>query len=156
MSERNSGCACGSSTTYRECCGPLHQGVRAASAEALMRSRYAAFALKNVDYLYRTIHPDHDDASRVREDVLREMKSSMSGVHYMGLRVVASRTTEEGGQVLFVARVFHKGRDISFVELSDFATVQGEWRYVSGVARPVRALRDDLGTLTIEAFLSQC
>ncbi|HWU20322.1 MAG TPA: YchJ family metal-binding protein [Nocardioides sp.] len=53
-----SGCPCGSGTAYDACCGPLHRGAReAATAEELMRSRYAAYALGEVDYVFRTWHP---------------------------------------------------------------------------------------------------
>ena len=43
---------------YDACCGPLHRGERpAATAVALMRSRFTAFALGDVDYLLATWHP---------------------------------------------------------------------------------------------------
>ena len=34
-------CPCGSTATYGACCGPVHDGRPAETAEALMRSRYA-------------------------------------------------------------------------------------------------------------------
>jgi len=37
-------CPCGRGR-YADCCGPLHAGMPAADAEALMRSRYSAYAL---------------------------------------------------------------------------------------------------------------
>lgn len=44
--------------SYSECCEPLHNKVAAAdSAEALMRSRYAAFVLQKVDYIVETTLP---------------------------------------------------------------------------------------------------
>ncbi len=40
---------------YMSCCAPLHQGQQhASSAEQLMRSRYSAFALQQIDYLIQT------------------------------------------------------------------------------------------------------
>ena len=40
-------CPCGSNRSYAQCCEPLHQGlVNAATAEALMRSRYSAYVLR--------------------------------------------------------------------------------------------------------------
>ena len=51
-------CPCGSGLAYDACCGPLHRGARqAASAVELMRSRYAAYALGEADYVFRTWHP---------------------------------------------------------------------------------------------------
>jgi SEC-C motif-containing protein len=50
-------CPCGGGA-YGSCCGPLVDGGAAApTAEALMRSRYTAFALGDVRHLLRTWHP---------------------------------------------------------------------------------------------------
>ena len=55
-------CPCGSGDTLDHCCGPLHRGERkAATAEALMRSRYSAYALGKLDYLIAT-HPMPSEA----------------------------------------------------------------------------------------------
>ncbi len=51
-------CPCGSGATYDACCGPLHRGHAAATtAEALMRSRYSAYAVGAAEYLRATWHP---------------------------------------------------------------------------------------------------
>lgn len=51
-------CPCCSGSNYSECCKPLHLGEQQAStAEALMRSRYAAYAIPNGSYLLETTHP---------------------------------------------------------------------------------------------------
>jgi SEC-C motif-containing protein len=55
-------CPCGH-TSYARCCGPLHEGGIASSAEALMRSRYSAYVLKREDYLLATWHPSTRPAS---------------------------------------------------------------------------------------------
>lgn len=50
-------CPCGTGQAYRDCCAPLHAGGEAATAEALMRSRFSAFARRDAAYLIRTSHP---------------------------------------------------------------------------------------------------
>ena len=50
-------CPCGSGTPYAGCCGRLHRGETAETAEQLMRSRYAAFVVGDEGYLFRTWHP---------------------------------------------------------------------------------------------------
>lgn len=51
-------CPCGSGAAYDACCGPLHRGARQAdTAVELMRSRYSAFVLGELDHLFRTWHP---------------------------------------------------------------------------------------------------
>ena len=47
-------CACGSGKTYAACCGRLHAGAPAGDAEALMRSRYSAFARGDRAYLLKS------------------------------------------------------------------------------------------------------
>lgn len=47
-------CPCGKGS-YAECCEPLHLGTaKALTAEQLMRSRYSAFALQQIDYIVQT------------------------------------------------------------------------------------------------------
>nr|WP_298968136.1 YchJ family protein [uncultured Halomonas sp.] len=50
-------CPCGSPLALDECCGRYHQGAAAPAPEALMRSRYSAFALGLNTYLLATWHP---------------------------------------------------------------------------------------------------
>ncbi|WP_374461260.1 YchJ family protein [Chryseobacterium taeanense] len=51
-------CPCCSGKTYEECCKPYHSGEKyAPTAEALMRSRFSAFAIPNGDYLMETTLP---------------------------------------------------------------------------------------------------
>ena len=38
-------CPCGLGDDYESCCGRFHAGAPAPTAEALMRSRYSAFAV---------------------------------------------------------------------------------------------------------------
>ena len=49
-------CLCGSKKSYAQCCEPLHCGAAAATAEALMRSRYTAFVLGLDEYIQRSWH----------------------------------------------------------------------------------------------------
>jgi SEC-C motif-containing protein len=50
-------CPCGSNRAYSACCGRLHSGAEnALTAEALMRSRYCAYALGLEPYLLATWH----------------------------------------------------------------------------------------------------
>ncbi|WP_448720553.1 YchJ family protein [Microbacterium natoriense] len=50
-------CPCASGDAYGGCCGPLHRGAPAPTAERLMRSRYTAFALEDAAYLHTSWHP---------------------------------------------------------------------------------------------------
>ena len=51
-------CPCGLPQSYDACCGRYHRGEGAPpTAELLMRSRYAAFAVGDAAYLLATWHP---------------------------------------------------------------------------------------------------
>ncbi|MEM5527609.1 YchJ family protein [Gammaproteobacteria bacterium AS21] len=48
-------CPCGSFKTYNDCCLPVHNDqATATQAEQLMRARYSAFVLANIDFLIQS------------------------------------------------------------------------------------------------------
>lgn len=116
-------CPCGTGETYATCCGPLHRGDRTAdTAEALMRSRFSAFARGDAAYLLRSWH------STTRPQDL-ELDAT---IEWRRLRVLAA--TED--EVEFVA-FFHQpghGHD-RLHERSTFAREGGDWRYVGEASR---------------------
>ena len=118
-------CPCGSGRVYDACCGPLHDGEPAATAEALMRSRYAADATGRTDYVFRTWHP------RTRPDDL----APDPDLAWLGLEVLGAGEggpDDETGTVEFRAR--YRARDGQHVlhENSRFARRAGRWVYVDG------------------------
>lgn len=118
-------CVCGSGADYRQCCAPLHEGTPAETAEALMRSRYSAFALGLEDHLFRTWHP------RTRPNG----PYTSAGLVWRGLTVLR---TEDGGPgdstgvVAFEARyaAASEGADQVLRETSRFERRAGRWVYV--------------------------
>lgn len=121
-------CPCLSGHTYGDCCGRFHSGAaEAPTAEALMRSRYCAFAVGDADYLLRTWHPstrprvlDLDPDQRwVRLDILGRSGGS---------------PLETSGTVEFEAH-FRYGRERdSLREHSRFVREHGRWLYVDALA----------------------
>ncbi|MEV7399858.1 YchJ family metal-binding protein [Streptomyces sp. NPDC091267] len=119
-------CPCGLPATYAECCGRLHAGAAAPTCEALMRSRYAAFVVRDAAYLLRTWHPDH------RPGVL----DLDPGQRWQGLEIL--ETTEGSafhttGTVTFRAHFTDGGRADSLHEKSRFVRYEGAWVYESAV-----------------------
>ncbi|MFI5298859.1 MAG: YchJ family protein [Polyangiales bacterium] len=145
MSASGKGCRCGSNVAYAECCRPFHRGEREApTAEALMRSRYSAFALGEVEYLWRTLATSNPDRDHPRDALIAALRHTCSRLKFMGLRVHES----EEARVLYQARVFEKGRDVSFLELAEFEREGDGWRYAVGKVKGAvgRAL-DDAATI---------
>jgi SEC-C motif-containing protein len=112
-------CPCGSGTPYDACCGRLHRGAaQAGTAEELMRSRYAAYAVGDTSYVFRTWHP------RTRPDDL----SPDPGLTWTGLTIVGSGED----WVEFVASFERNGRRGEMHERSRFGRRGGRWVYVDG------------------------
>src|SRR3546814_13150635 len=57
-------CPCGSGASLAVFCGPVIAGNPAPTAEALMRSRYTAYALRDLDHIERTQAAGRDDFDR--------------------------------------------------------------------------------------------
>ncbi|WP_433933401.1 YchJ family protein [Sorangium cellulosum] len=148
-------CPCGTGRSYRDCCAPCHLGDREApDAVALMRSRYAAFAVGDAAYLWHTLHMGHIDRGRDRDEVLRELKVTMHHLRYRGLKILDSTQGGSSASVLFLAKIFEAGADRSFIELSDFLHDGEGWRYLHGVAVPRARVNVPAETLTIPLFSS--
>jgi SEC-C motif-containing protein len=143
-------CPCHSGRRYNACCKPLHTGEAvAARPEALMRSRYAAFALGLGPYLVDTLAASHPDRGRPPAELARELGRAHLTQRYMGLAIFPARPDE----VLFHAQIFVRGRDHSFVELSSFVREADGWRYAAGELLPAAELESELATLTRDSFL---
>jgi SEC-C motif-containing protein len=130
-------CPCGSGARAAACCAPFHRGAPAPTALALMRSRYSAYVLGEIDYLVRT----HAPATRASVDVDAVARWSRETT-WQGLEIVA---TEAGGPddahgiVEFVARGVTGGRPFAQRERSRFDKIDGAWFYVDGRASTAAA-----------------
>ncbi len=126
-------CPCGSGAAYEACCGRYHAGplhLLAPTPEALMRSRYSAYALGLRNYVLDTWHastrPEH-------------MERFDSGVKWLGLTVKRTWTAgSDEGFVQFVARSKLPGGGPAqrLHEFSRFVHVDGRWQYVDAVTSP--------------------
>ena len=119
-------CPCGGGA-FGACCAPVLAGAPAPTAEALMRSRYTAFALGDVAHLRRSWHPDTCPTDLALDGDQR----------WLGLKVrgtAAGGEEDELGTVEFVARYKIGGRGHRLHELSEFVRLDGRWVYLRGHA----------------------
>lgn len=124
-------CPCGNPAPLAECCGRfLSRTQTPARAEELMRSRYTAYVLGDLDYLMDTHDPetrqpaDRDNAARWIEDA-----------RWRGLEVVESLAggpDDQQGVVEFKARYMILNAQQVHHERSTFRRVDGRWVYVRG------------------------
>lgn len=112
--------------TYAECCEPYHSGLRAApTAEALMRSRYAAFVLEDAAYVLATWHPSTRPVQMAFD----------TGQEWQLLRVLAASESVDRAIVEFSARSQIGGKPHVLHEISNFVREGGRWLYVDGVIK---------------------
>lgn len=126
-------CPCASGKALSVCCGALHDGVAAADAAALMRSRYSAYALGREEYLLATWHPQTRPASLG----LAAEASAGQAPKWLGLELRRHQQQDaDHATVEFVARYRVAGRGQRLHEISRFEKMaDGRWYYLDGELR---------------------
>lgn len=117
-------CPCGGGE-YATCCRPYHDGAAAPTAEALMRSRYSAFALGLASYLRDTWAASTRPGDLVLDDELV----------WRRLQIVdTARGGADDDQGVVEFRAAHRSPEGAGVlhERSRFTREQGRWVYLDG------------------------
>jgi SEC-C motif-containing protein len=113
-------CPCGGKQ-YNECCGRFLEGKQLpATALELMRSRYTAYVIGNMDYVRDTwLNPPED--------------LEVGATQWLGLQVKAYLPIDgTHAEVEFVAR-YKAGQSVQRLhERSSFIFAEGRWLYVDG------------------------
>jgi SEC-C motif-containing protein len=119
-------CPCGLGEDFASCCGRLHAGAPAPTAESLMRSRYSAFAVGDAGYLLRTWHPSR-----------RPRTLSLDpGLRWTRLAVLATRDGglfDATGTVQFRATYVQQGQRGVLAETSRFVRHDRHWTYLGPI-----------------------
>ena len=123
-------CLCGSTLNYSACCGRFHSGEHTPpTAEALMRSRFTAYAMRNVGYL---------QSSWDKSKCPAIIDFSKETATWQKLQIV---NTKKGGQqdskgiVEFKAFYSQDNGDYFLHEISRFVKTGQRWLYLDGVIK---------------------
>lgn len=131
-------CPCGSSVEYTACCGQYHQGAaKAPTAEALMRSRYAAYVRGEIDYLIATTHP-----TKRSKDLRSAYQTTSESIQWLQLQVLNTfqgGESDKTGKVEFSATYMQDGQNSVHHEHSRFKRHAGDWHYLDGVMTNIPA-----------------
>lgn len=120
-------CPCGSGDAFGSCCGPVIGGAAAETAEALMRSRYTAFALADAVHLEASWHP------RTRpEEIVFDPATVWTGLTILRAR---GGIDDDTGEVAFRATWRDGDGAGAMTEMSRFTRLRGRWVYLDGEAR---------------------
>lgn len=117
-----------------------------------MRSRYTAFVLGKGEYLWTTLHSQHEARTADQANYVASVERSARAVRYRRLQVLDRRPPDQAGvaQVLFHVEAVAGKLDRSMVELSSFVREAGQWRYIVGLSRARSELSHPPHTLTID------
>lgn len=136
-------CPCGSGTDYADCCQPVITGsTPARTAEQLMRARYSAYAMMEMDFLFASTHPDCRD----RYDHAGT-RAWAEGADWQGLEIIAasgSGDPDTTGEVEFIARFKEKGIPREHHEVAQFRRHETDWYFCDGTmvkARPLSVVK---------------
>lgn len=123
-------CFCGSKKSYNTCCKVVHQNILSANTPLdLMRSRYAAYVLGDINYLMESHHSSTRPLQE-KDEILEWTKS----IQWNGLEVI--KTEEElelnVGYVTFIAHYTENGIKNKIQEKSRFVKENNHWVYIDG------------------------
>lgn len=119
-------CPCNPEKDYKNCCQKAHTNINTVStADQLMRSRYSAFVLANIDYLQKS----HHSSTRPSKKEKKEIEVWTKSVNWLKLEVLNSTTNT----VEFKAFFMENGAINAIQENSKFCKENGYWVYL-GVA----------------------
>ena len=127
-------CTCGSGRHFEGCSGPIIAGEAPETAEALLRSRYTAFAMGNTDYLVDTLTPDIRDSF----DQI-EAESTAADAKWQSLEIrsiTGGGIDDETGSIEFVAKFRLRDEQRVHHELSKFRREEGQWMCAGGQTNP--------------------
>ncbi len=125
-------CPCGLPQTYEKCCARyIEKKEIAPTVEAMLRARYTAHVVKNVDFVLATQISKEEEEQAVRENVEAWIERS----EWMGLEVINTKdggADDDKGQIEFLAS-YQMGRErFKHHEISLFEKREGQWFFVEG------------------------
>ena len=127
-------CPCGSKKKIQYCCQKYIVGkAKPQTAEQLMRSRYTAFCLGEIDYLVETLHPDKRQAND-RKELAKTIKQT-TWLNLIIVNTAQGKKSDRTGTVEFVA-AFQISEPKQLHECSRFQKIENKWFYVDGDILP--------------------
>ncbi len=134
---------------YAQCCEPyVAKKKKAPTAETLMRARYSAYVVKNIDFIDET-QVNLKNEVFDKEEALKWADSS----EWKGLEIKRTQKgteADDSGIVEFVAHYKDKasGTELNHHETSSFAKVGGDWKFKEGQihgAKTIKRVEPKLG-----------
>lgn len=124
-------CPCGSGLAYEACCEPIiKKQTKAETAEALMRSRFTAYAVQAIDHLRDSLQAS--DRQAFDAESAREWAKSAEWNKLEVLATEAGGVDDDHGIVEFKAHYTVDEQALEHHERAQFTREKGEWVFVEG------------------------
>lgn len=140
-------CACGSGIDFTDCCAPYLEGKKQVlTAEALMRSRYTAYVVENIDYIDESHHPDFGKDFDKAEALKWAQDSDWQGLEI--IQTEKGQKDDKEGMVEFVAKYKLEGKLAQHREIAQFQKHKDKWFYTEGTivgAQPIERIGPKVG-----------
>ena len=123
----DSACPCQSNKSYEDCCGRFHTHTQfPETAEQLMRSRYAAYVLKNVPYIVDTTVPSQQALLNVQA-----IQAWAENTQWLGLQILKTETLSKFQSAVEFNAVFQgEEGEQTHHERSIFVKIDDRWYFV--------------------------
>ncbi|MFC0309440.1 YchJ family protein [Gallibacterium trehalosifermentans] len=121
-------CPCQSGLAYTDCCQSLHQHHQfAQTAEQLMRSRYAAFVLAEIDYIVETTVPAQQ--TLLNKKALRQWSLN---TQWCGLEIIKFIPEADKNHALVEFKAYYQENENiqAHHELSTFVKIAEKWYFL--------------------------
>ncbi|MCJ8328529.1 MAG: SEC-C domain-containing protein [Lentisphaeria bacterium] len=130
--KENNPCPCGTGELYENCCERFYSGKSfPETAEELMRSRYCAYVMNQLDYLVQTTDPKTRD-----KNLKASLQTSMDQYEWLQLEIISTAMGQKNDKIAkveFVARYKTKEGLSDHYEVSKFRKFEGHWVYTGTV-----------------------
>jgi SEC-C motif domain protein len=118
-------CYCGSNFLFEDCCEPyIKNHTLVPTAEALMRSRYSAYCIANVDYLVATTH-----LSTRKQYPKSSILEFASNNHWLQLEIISATENSVEFKAYFLDKCLKPN---VHHEKSTFVKENDYWFYIDG------------------------
>lgn len=130
-------CKCGSEVQYGSCCAQFISGDKSPdTAEQLMRSRYTAYVIGEIDYIVDTTLPEMKDGINVEATKAWSEDSSWIGLEIHSLE--EGSESDDFGYVEFTAKYENLGEIQEHREKAFFKKEDSKWYFVPDARKPIR------------------
>ena len=128
-------CYCGSNLSYNACCEPFILAVKQPDKpEQLMRSRYTAFATRNITYIQNTM-----TGLALQQFSFSEAMRWSCSVEWLGLQILRANDCMvlNSAYVCFRAYFREQQSVCGLYEKSEFKRVRGAWFYTKSLCHRI-------------------